>query len=170
MNGVIPHVAQSVGKAELLKSNLPTNVSKNRHFSNNLVARPDTRLLHIGTSISYSLWGHNDLKAHWIDEDFESAPPRPDVYPYTVITVDSLHAKPGILRHHAGVLADEFVLCVDGWNSQQTRRGVDREIQRLSKWDLVSRIEIRDADNRMGWENGVGIFVMKSLGSSRSSS
>lgn len=165
MQTSVPHIAQSVGKAELLTSKLPPNAPKIRHMLNNLVARPDTRLLHIGHNISYSIWGNEALlKAHWIDDDFERAPPRPDVYPYTVVTVDSVKMRSGVLRHHAGVLASEFIFCVDGWNSRETRRGVDREIHRLNKWDVILHAEIRDTNNQRGWENGMGIFVMHSLG------
>jgi hypothetical protein len=158
----VAHIAQSIGKADVLTSNLPPNASKTKHFLNNVVSRPDTRLLHIGNCISYSLWGHDKLRAHWIDDDFEHAPPRPDVYPYTVVTIDAHKLRAGILRHHAESLANEFIFCVDGWNSQEIRRGVDRELNRLDKWELLTRVEVHDTNNINGWEYGLGVFALGS--------
>lgn len=157
----VGHVSRSFGLANVRVSKLPRESSKVHHLLNNLASRP-TRLLYVGRYVSSSLWG-NDLAVHWLDDQsFEEATPRPDVYPYDLVIVDKDRVQPHILKYHSDKLADDFVFAVAGWNSQDIRRGVDRELRRLeSKWDCVFQVAINDSGDRREWGDGAAVFVLQ---------
>lgn len=136
-------------------SGLPTAAPRGHHLVNNLAARQGTRLLYLGGHVSCALWGNGHLAVHWIDEDMETAPPRPDVYPYTLVVSDVPRAKGSRpLRHHADVLAPELVYLVNGWSASGVRRIAERDVQSLSAYDVAMRLEVFDDD--------FGVFVLES--------
>ena len=156
----ITHTASSIGRAGMMASKLPQHAAKVHHALNNFASRADTRLLHIGHSMPYVIWENEHVKAHWIDDDFENAPPRPDIYPYTLVIIDAPKLRPLILKHHVDKLSDEFVFAVNNWKSPEMRRGVDRELKRFDAWDVVSRMEFMADDDPSGWKDGLAVFVM----------
>lgn len=152
--GALFRVTDAASKARFGQSKLPQQASKTHHFANNLASHPTTRLLHVGKDVSYVLWGNEHAKVHWIDEDFELSPSRPDVHPYNLVVVDPLHVRPNVLLHHADKLAPEVVVLIPGWASSNVRARVRREVARLHRWDFTARLEITDPE----WDMFAGVM------------
>ena len=107
----ITHTASSIGRAGMMASKLPQHAAKVHHALNNFASRSETRLLHVGHSMPYVLWENEHVKAHWIDDDFETAPPMaPDLLSIPADVSGFLRATPDFnFRDHMTKIEIAFI-------------------------------------------------------------
>lgn len=162
-------ISQAIGRASLLHSNLPTSSQKIYHVINNIAQKSDTRLLHIGENLSYSLYKNDHVLAHWIDDvevsyNIENLIPRPDVAPYNFIYVPGDRLRTGMLYHlHDKLSTDIVFVVVDTRVTLDSKNLVDRCINNVSNLRVDFKVEINDKNNANGWDNGITIYHLKNI-------
>jgi hypothetical protein len=162
-------IAQAIGRASLMSSNLPSSSNKVHHLANNIAQKPDTRLLHFGENLSYSLYDNKHVKVHWIDSvdtiyDIENLPPRLDVSPYNMIYVQGDMLRTSLLYHLQDKLARDVIFIVSDTRTSTSNKSIaDRCIANVQGVRVDFRVDINDRYDTLGWDNGVSIYLLKKL-------
>lgn len=151
----------SISRSSLQRSRLPQQSTHIQHLVNNLGNRPNTKLIHFGTNISYVLFENPHIQeVTWIDQEVNR------------MQMDSMLLKPEynlIINHQhlistntmamlADKLAKHTIMCVLKTRHYDNQRIIERTISKSDDISILSRLEIVDKDNSHGWNDGVCIY------------
>jgi hypothetical protein len=140
---------------------LPTNSSKVGHLVNNLGNKPNTKLLHLGTDISYVLYENPHIETiTWIDEDMSKTGIDSIVFKpeYSLIVSNQHMFRTSLLRNLNDKLAKTTIMAIMQTRYYDSQRIIDRSIAMIDGLKIVSRLEICDRDNANGWGDGVILY------------
>ena len=151
----------SISRSSLQRSRLPPQSTHYEHLVNNLGNRPQTKLLHFGTDISYVLFENPHIQdITWIDQETSRS------------HMDSMLLKPEynliINNQHlfsantTKILTEKFakhtIMCLLKTKHYDNQRVIERALSRTDGISISSRLEIYDKDNSKGWKDGVIIY------------
>jgi hypothetical protein len=154
-------INQSVSRASLNRSRLPTNSSHIQHLVNNLGNRASTKLIHLGQGISYVLYENSHIHTiTWIDEDtsktgVDSLILKPE---YSLIVSNQHMMRTNMLKALHDKLTKVSILCILKTRYYDSQKMIDRSISTIDGIRTVSKLEICDRNNSNGWGDGVVIY------------
>jgi len=107
---------------------------------------------------------HIGGKPNLIDEDcFSFDPPSRGISNIDVYFYDGEHEEIHqymALKHYYAAMADSFIFMVDDWSWPKVQNGTYKALKELDL-KVVFKQEYYGADDKNGWWNGCGIFVLE---------
>lgn len=151
----------SISRSSLQRSRLPSQSRHYEHLVNNLGNRPNTKLLHFGTDISYVLFENPHIKeVTWIDQEtsrshMDSMLLKPE---YNLIINNQHLFSANTVKILTEKIAKHTIMCVLKTRHYDNQRVIERALARAENISISSRLEIYDKDNSHGWNEGLIIY------------
>lgn len=157
----INFVSQSISRATLRRSKLPQNATCLQHAVNNLASASKTKLLYVGDGLSYAVYENDHIETiTWLDEDLTRA--QLDAYifrpEYNLIVANQHMFKTSLLKILQNHLSKKTLLVVLGSRFYSSNEIIARSLVYNDHVKIVSKLEINDRNNDIGWGDGMTIF------------
>ena len=152
-----------IARSSLYRSRLPTASTRIQHLVNNLANKKDSKMLYLGPDLSYALYGNDNAQVHWIDEEdskytTENLVMRNGLSEYNLIIASEHMYRTSLLPSIQRKLAQTVIIAVTGSKAFDTKKIIDKSIQNVPTLRVMSRVEICDYKDSMGWGTGIVMY------------